>query len=230
MVGGDAVKVWRASRIGGLTLTAALSSVMLERVVTLLGLVLLVTLVEPFLFDRIGDNPAVYVFPLLTVGGIAGVVVLMLLDRLPERWRRWKIVNALAEVAADSRALFLRLRPAVLTLFLGILGPVNLSMAMWFLLRGLGAETSLLDCVTLVPPVILLMTLPISISGWGVREGAMVTAFGFIGVSPEATLVASFIFGLMTMAVAVPGGAVWLASGRDKPEAEQAAAPSDQRA
>jgi uncharacterized membrane protein YbhN (UPF0104 family) len=61
------------------------------------------------------------------------------------------------------------------------------------------------------------MTLPISIAGWGVRETAMVGLFGLIGVPNEGALVLSVLFGLIGIAVAIPGGVVWLAS-RDRGE------------
>ncbi len=40
----------------------------------------------------------------------------------------------------------------------------------------------------LIPPVLLLMMLPISVGGWGVRELSMVGFLGYAGVSSEAAL------------------------------------------
>ena len=82
---------------------------------------------------------------------------------------------------------------------------------------GLDLEVTFLDCLVLVPPVLLIMTIPISIGGWGVREGAMVALFGLIGVPGHGALALSVMFGLVGIAVAVPGGIVWLIS-RDSGE------------
>jgi len=71
-------------------------------------------------------------------------------------------------------------------------------------------EITFLDCFFLVPPVILAMTLPISIAGWGVREGAMIVTLGLVGVPQESALVLSILFGLGTMIAAFPGGIIWL--------------------
>ena len=82
----------------------------------------------------------------------------------------------------------------------------------YVLAAGLEIEISFLDCFFLVPPVILAMTLPISIAGWGVREGAMIVALGLIGVSQESALVLSILFGLGITLAALPGGVIWLFS------------------
>ncbi|MBF0094130.1 MAG: flippase-like domain-containing protein [Alphaproteobacteria bacterium] len=207
-VGGDAVRMWTA-RKSGLTLVHAVNSVILERVATLLGLFFLVTLTEPLLFSRIGDNPAVYVFPVLAVLGVLGVGVLMVLDQLPGRLHRWRLVRAMGYVAGDTRRLFLSPRSSVAVLVFAVLGHVNLSLVVYVLALGLGMGVTFVDCVVLVPPVILIMTIPISIAGWGVREGAMVTAFGFIGIPPEQALALSVLFGLTMTLGTLPGGLIW---------------------
>lgn len=216
-VGGDAVRMWKA-RKAGLSLVHAVNSVMLERIATVLGLVLLVAATEPLLIGRIGDNPALYVFPALTVLGILGTGFLMVLDRLPDVLRRWRLVRGLAYLAGDTRRLFLKLGNVVPILFYSVGGHLNLSLVAYISARALGLDIGLVDCIVLIPPVILITTIPISIAGWGVREGAMVAAFGFIGVAPEHALALSVLFGLINTVAALPGGLVWLGSGNDRGE------------
>ncbi|HMA49145.1 MAG TPA: lysylphosphatidylglycerol synthase transmembrane domain-containing protein, partial [Magnetospirillaceae bacterium] len=74
-VGGDAIRML-ATRRAGLDLGAAINSVMLERGATVYALVLLTTIAEPALLDRLKDAPTVWLFPLLTVGATAGLSVL----------------------------------------------------------------------------------------------------------------------------------------------------------
>ena len=210
-VGGDAVRMW-AARKSGLTLLHAVNSVILERVATLLGLFALVTLTEPILFSRIGDNPAIYIFPALTLIGFLGTGFLMFLDRLPESLRHWRVVRGLGYLASDTRSVFLKFRYGGWSLFYAVLGHLNLSLVVYILSVGLGMNLTFVDCAVLVPPVILIMTIPISIAGWGVREGAMVTAFGFIGVRPELALALSVLFGLSMTVSTLPGGLIWLFS------------------
>jgi glycosyltransferase 2 family protein len=220
-VGGDAVRVYKAYK-GGLSLNCAINGVMLERVATVLGLVLLVVIAAPFFIDRVGPDEAAWIVPfvsLLGVGGVAGLLVLMFLDRLPSKISHWRFVNGLAMLAADSRRVFLSPLNATLALGWSLVGHVNVALMVYLLGLSLGLEVSWLDCMILMPPVLLVMTLPISIAGWGVREQAMVTAFALIGVPGEGALALSILFGLFALLFGLPGGVVWLMSADRKIEA-----------
>jgi uncharacterized membrane protein YbhN (UPF0104 family) len=223
-VGGDAVRMWKARR-EGLSLAVSINSVMLERLVTVFALVLLVAVTQPILLARVPDLPGSWVFPVLTLAGLFGTALLTQLDRLPQSMFRWRAVRGLAQLAADTRRLLYNPRFGLPTLVVALIGHANLSFAVYVLARGLDIDVDVVDCLVLVPPVILIMTLPISIAGWGLRETAIVTAFGFVGVENHAAFVLSVIFGLVTMASALPGGVVWLLSGdtlkRDEIEATE---------
>ena len=229
-IGGDAVRVWFARR-GGLSLASSINSVMLERAVTVFALVLLVCLTEPILMARLPDLPGTWVFPLLLALGVLGILVLASLDKLPVRLHRWRVVRGLVQLAGDTRRLFFHPAWSLATVLMALAGHINLSLAVYVLAVGLGLDVHALDCLVLVPPVVLIVTLPISIAGWGVRETAMVTAFGFVGVAPDAAAVLSILFGVVTALTALPGGVVFLLAGgrRIKQEelAEERAAPAD---
>ncbi len=59
------------------------------------------------------------------------------------------------------------------------------------------------------------MCIPISIAGWGIREGVMVSAFGFFGVLPEQALALSILYGLLLLGVSLPGVIIWYFTGRN---------------
>ncbi|MCH8237952.1 MAG: flippase-like domain-containing protein [Proteobacteria bacterium] len=125
--------------------------------------------------------------------------------------------TARGNLGVDARRVFLRIRHFAPVMALGLLTHVNMSFCVYLLSLGLGLEIGLIDFLVLFHLVILVTTIPISIAGWGVRETAMVGLFGLIGVPAEGALVLSVLFGLIGIAVALPGGAVWLAS-RDRGE------------
>jgi glycosyltransferase 2 family protein len=65
----------------------------------------------------------------------------------------------------------------------------------------------------LIPPVILIATIPVSIAGWGVRESAMVLAFSYAGLAESDGLIISILLGATTFAVGAIGGIIWMTSG-----------------
>jgi uncharacterized membrane protein YbhN (UPF0104 family) len=86
------------------------------------------------------------------------------------------------------------------------------ALSCYVLARGVGAQLTLLDAGILIPPVVLLTAVPISISGWGVREGAMVACLGLAGVPSEQALSVSLLLGAISVILGLVGGAIWLAS------------------
>ncbi len=219
-IGGDAFRMF-LSRKAGVSLQGAVNGVMLERVATVTGLIFLVIITQPFLLARIGDNPAKYAFPALAALAVLGIVFLMLLDRLPQRLQSWKLVRGLGHLATDAKKLFLSPAYALKAISLGVLGNILISFAAYLVARSLAIEVSVLDCLVLIPPVILITTLPISIAGWGVREGAMVAAFAFVGVAEGDAFVMSILFGLTNIVFALPGGLLWLLSDYKREEVEE---------
>jgi uncharacterized membrane protein YbhN (UPF0104 family) len=225
LVGGDAVRVWATVRAGE-PLVIAVNSVMLERASAVLSLLVLVAVTEPLLLARVPDLPGPWVFPLLTLGAVAGIVVLSVMDHLPEKLMRWRAVRALAYLAADTRRVAFHAKTGLSAFGAALLGNINLSLVMWALAVGLHIPVDVVDCLVLVPPVFLVTTLPSSIAGWGVREAAMVTSFGFIGIDGGQSLLLSLVFGILNMVIALPGGIAFLMVGDHSLPKETAGFPS----
>ena len=74
----------------------------------------------------------------------------------------------------------------------------------------MGLDFPLQVYLVLVPPVILLTILPISLAGWGVREGAMVGFFLLVGADKSTVLTFSILYGLVALAASMPGLVVYL--------------------
>jgi uncharacterized protein (TIRG00374 family) len=223
-VGGDAVRMYKARR-EGLSLSAAINGVMLERGATVVALVLLVLATQPLFLPRVSDDSRhwmIIALVLLTIGMVVGLALLMHLDRLPESLRRWRLVKGLGYLAADTRRVFLSPRSFVRAVGWGVIGHFNLALCVYFLVLGMHIDATLVDCVALVPPVILVTTLPISIAGWGVRESAMVVAFGAVGVPEPSALALSILYGLIGIATSLPGGLLWLVNREEIPAEPEA--------
>jgi uncharacterized membrane protein YbhN (UPF0104 family) len=79
-----------------------------------------------------------------------------------------------------------------------------------FCARATGTALPPEAVVTLVPLVLTAMVIPLSVAGWGLREGAAAGLLPLAGVSPEAAVAASLAFGAVILAGSLPGVAVLL--------------------
>ena len=208
-IGGDAVRMWRAHKLG-LELGQAVNSVMIDRLSALVALLLVATVGLPRLHTLLGaGGVAFWIMPAFIVAGALGFAVLMILDRLPPAFMRWRLVAGLARLSADARRALVdrRFGPAVVLISLGI--QISVSSSVWLIALALGLDVGWFDCLIMVPPVMLVSMVPISIAGWGVREGAMITAFGLVGLDTADALALSLVFGVIVSLVGAPGGAIW---------------------
>jgi len=200
-VGGDFVRTAMLARLVGLRL--ATFSVILDRITGLAMLLLMMLVLLPLLAWRIENISAVVGLAAVALGGIAALSALLLLnDKSVPSWLP-KAASLLPEFTAHMReALFSR------ALRLQVVGSGLLvqifSVVLFFVLgRSVGVPLSFLDCLLLVPPALLLSALPVSLSGWGVREGTLAGMFALVGMAPADIVVVSILYGLTGPAIGV---------------------------
>jgi uncharacterized protein (TIRG00374 family) len=215
--GGDVVRAWIVGR-SSRTLARSLTSVAVDRVSALGCLLVLAwagALVDP------QSIPTPLVALLAVASGallVAGLLAMVLLGRrslgsiLPERLR-----SSAAEVAAVLRAYRRDREVQLRALGLGIVFQALIVGSVWALGEGLRLDLGP-AVIAVVTPLVLIATLvPISIAGFGVREGAFVVLLGEVGVATgDATLLSLMTVATLTLA-SLPGG-VALALGGERLE------------
>ena len=208
-LGGDTVRVWQVHG-AGTPLRIAVRSVVIDRLVGLLALAILAGAGLPLLATRVGSGPLWGLAALLAGGGILGVAFLTFAGKPLASLGPERLAGFVADLANDLRTVLGQ--P-------GLVGPVVGSallahcltlVAVMLLAQSLGLTFGLADALALVPSVLIVSVLPISLAGWGVREGTMVAFFsaaGFIGPEPFAI---SILIGLLVLANGLIGGVVWM--------------------
>ncbi|MHA1537432.1 MAG: lysylphosphatidylglycerol synthase transmembrane domain-containing protein [Alphaproteobacteria bacterium] len=209
--GGDAMRMWLVRR-SGLSNAAAINSVLIDRISALVGVILLVAISFPLIAGRINDDAGIAAIWILLAGCTAAVVVAMVLDRvpLPRRLLEFRIAQGIRQLSTDLRGAMTGRTIAVPIIAASVVIQIMVAAMVYGLGVSLGMPIQLLDCIALVPIIILITMVPISIAGWGVREGAMVAGFGYVGLSPVSALSLSLLFGFINLAISLPGGILWL--------------------
>jgi glycosyltransferase 2 family protein len=215
-VGGDVARGWLMYRNNIRVGTAAIS-VILDRVAALTGVAIIILAVTPFFVKVVGRAyfaPAL-IFACLAAAGLLGIVIVAQLDRISVgRLARFRLLNQLATLGAATRQVFLRPTTSIPVLALGVATQLGGSLAAYAIARSLALNVTATECLILMQPVTLLATLPISIGGWGVREAAVVTFFGLVGVAPSAAVLLSVQLGLLAVVLSLPGGLLFLVQRR----------------
>jgi uncharacterized protein (TIRG00374 family) len=221
-VGGDAVRMWQA-RSAGFDLRTAVNSVLIDRVIGLAVVFLITAVSLPRLFEIIGDPRLRWAFIVVVLGGLAGLVGLIVFDRVGEILQRWSLTRALGALSGDFRRVVINAHVGMTVISLSVLIQIVFALVAFLLARSLALPLTAPDCIVLIPPIVLVMAAPVSIAGWGVREGAMVIALGFVGIDSHDALALSVLLGAATVCGALPGGLVWLITGHARPPMKIAA-------
>ncbi len=74
--------------------------------------------------------------------------------------------------------------------------------------RALRVETPWLDLLPLIAPVLVTMLLPITIAGWGIREGAAAALWGSVGLTPAEGVAVSVAYGVLVLLGSLPGAVI----------------------
>ena len=198
------------------------SSILVER---LTGLVVLVALAACALAFRPGHFDDFGLLPLLwlMVAGLTAAVCLAFAvgDGLARRLRRraagkrsvlaLRLMDGGARVAGALAAY--RRRPGALLTALGLSVPFYAVLIgfQFLILAAVGADLTLVEVALIAPVVQLVGLLPLAPNGLGLVEGAFVLFYVQAGVPAELALAAALLRRLLSFAVSLGGGPLWLA-------------------
>ena len=197
---GDAGRALRSRQAAGLM--AAGQAVVFERLAGQIALFVMTAMgfVTTFLV------PGGLEWPPVVAWGVAGLIAAGLIVPLI-LWalvRRGRAVRLARQASALWIALFapqVRARQAALSLATVLCNIAGFGFCIW----AVGVAMPAPAIAALVPLILLAMVIPLTISGWGLREGAAAALFPLAGVSAGDGLAASIAFGLVFLATVLPG-------------------------
>jgi len=147
----------------------------------------------------------------ITGGSLVGLGLLLAATRLPGR-----VGPRLTELARTAAVALVGRRVWLPQLALSAGTTVCILAAFAFCALAVGLNLPVGAILTLVPLILLTMLVPITISGWGLREGAAAALLPLAGATASASLAASVAFGLVGLAAVLPGAAFVWVSGREQ--------------
>ena len=220
--GGDGARIWFLARKGA-GWARATYSVLIDRIVGVLVLALIVLACLPWTMRLIHDPIARTVIFTIGLGAVAASTLFVLIGTRIRPWLdHWTLTRHLS--AASGVAAALCRSPLSMGYIIACSVVIHLLtiVSAWCCVMAIAAPVSFAQVLILLPPVLLISTIPISIAGWGVRESSMIAAFAFAGLAESDGLTLSILFGAAVFVVGLAGGLVWILSGSQVRPATQA--------
>ncbi|WP_420405136.1 lysylphosphatidylglycerol synthase transmembrane domain-containing protein [Nisaea sp.] len=209
-LGGDAYRVWSAGR-GGRGWGRAVCSVLLDRVAALMVLVLLLAAMLPHLATILPDGPVTESLVMLVLVAIVVMPVGFALARPVGRLLdRMRFLRKLAPIAMNANLLWSEGGASLRIAVFGLMTQLSTAACVWLIALAAGADIGFFTMLGLTLPVLLTLAVPISIAGWGVREGAMIFALGLVGIPAESGLLISLVWGALSLTGGVISGVAFL--------------------
>jgi len=227
-LGSDALRIWKIQR-SGTPLPIAIEAVTLDRITGVVVNHLLLVGSLPWLLIVVTDGRLRAGLITLAAAGIAGIGVMLALGvlhgrtgltkKLVRRFAGNRVIPLLTRMSTIGRH-FLTPRWALVKAAMLSLLVALMNTSMFFvILYGLQVDpTVAIGCALIVPAILEIAMLPISIAGWGVREGAAIVAFGHLGVPAAVSFATSVIFALILLTLGLIGGLFWLLDTHEKRE------------
>ncbi len=205
-VGSDLIRVYLLKK-NGIKLGDSFVSVVVERLFGLLSLAVSLVFFVPLfaikysLGDLLLHQVALVFFIFCFVLTSLAFCILFLRKRLG----RSKVVASVYKVLKTAWKLGCSSLRVVWCFFITIFGYTLLGGALFFVAKSFGANLFLIDAIAIVSISFFLLAIPISIAGWGVREGILIFLLVESGMFYDNAVSLSFAFGVLFLLAALPG-------------------------
>lgn len=216
-IGGDVVRIWDGSRYSQSRSIARSSAVILvERLTGVLVLLVFAAAASLFRIELAHRFPVIWIALILGFAGLILIAAMFspvfarLIRILPDRgWG--KKARAKAEEFHDALVSYRR-QPGPLSqaLFWALLLQINVVFHYWFIGRALHLAIPLVDYFIFIPIVHLILLIPITINGLGLREVSYMEIFAFYGVSAGAAVSFSLLDVAFLLILGLTGGIIYI--------------------
>ena len=203
---GDAVRVLRARR-AGMPVSRGAISVLLDRAIGLASILVLtpfaLALAPPFT----GASEQITIIAVAAAGLFAlGFSFLYFAAPFFRRFERYRVGRFLSFTSEVFRTFVRAPRTSVVAIAASFMGYGIAAGALAYAATAISVPMSYLPALVTIGVVSLTALIPISVGGWGMREGAIVLILGMFDIGPADALGISIIYGIALTLVGLLGG------------------------
>jgi hypothetical protein len=206
--------------------------VVVDRLIGLLALFVIALIMMGLFYRRVFEDPKLFWFAMATLAVVVSTVLITVIglwrgfaDKLPglrswlEKLPRYNTMRRMVEAYRVYT-----MHPAILTRTILISFTVHVFSMLSIVCvgHGLGVRSaSLIDYFLYLPIINSVTAVPITISGFGVREGMYIKMFREVNVAEPVALVMSLLGYLAALFWSIVGGGFFLTHRKELPPTEQ---------
>ncbi|GAB5506228.1 MAG: lysylphosphatidylglycerol synthase transmembrane domain-containing protein [Rhizobiaceae bacterium] len=207
----------------GHSVAIGLQSVVLDRGLGIIAIILLVLASVALAWGRIvGEGAGLVLLLIVPTAGMLALFLMDFLERLGVRINSTlfgdsrvgvlvgKLIAFVAELSRSSRRLMFRGWRGPMSLAISIGIQLAHGLVLYCCARMVAMEVSLADVLLVLPPALLIAAMPITIGGWGVREGALSGGLVLIGYPSDGALSLAVLYGAILTVGGVMCALGWL--------------------
>ncbi len=214
IIGGDAVKAYYLNKeinkdvsikgLQGLSFTSiSIASVFMDRYIGFVSLLIIAIFAYPFGMVYFRGSYIEWILPLIILAFLTGTVALFVF-KLGSRIRWMKGFYEYLRYYRRKKVILLQ------CLFLSLLLQIVIISSAYIISKGLGLEVPLYFLFIIIPIISVISSIPVSISGLGVREASFVLLLAPLGVTQAQAITLSLTWFLSFAAGSLPGLFVYL--------------------
>jgi len=207
-IGGDAIRVLDVAATGHRK-RDAFTGVFVDRLLGLTGL-LTMTFVASLLTPELLPSGIYIIINLIVLSGLCGFIAVLFFHRF-SLFERWRIGRYFMRTSSKLMTVMRGIKNSSIQMSLGIIIHILSMLNIYCIGIGVGLEFDFVTYLVIVPPAILLTLIPVSLAGWGVREGALIGLFTLLEADKSIILSLSVLYGMILIVASLPGLQVYLA-------------------
>lgn len=214
--GGDVVRIWDGSRYSHSLLKSS-AIVIVERFTGVIVLLTFATVVSFSRLDMAQGLPIIWISLLIGLMGLSAAslfftpVASYFLEKIPEKGLWLKFKSKILEFRRVVLVYKNKKRAFFLALFWAFLLQVNVILHYYLAGKAFHLEIPLLDYFIFIPIILLILTIPVTIGGLGLREVLFIQIFATYGIAEHVafsfSLIADFVFALI---IGIIGGIIFI--------------------
>ncbi len=214
--GGDLVRIWDGSQYSKSILKSS-AIILVERLTGIIVLLLFVLTASLIRIDMAQKVPVIWIA--LSVG-ILGLLLIIgffmpfsekLIAIIPEKGFFKSIKDKIIDFRGSVFVYKKKKAALIKALFWAFLLQINVILHYYLVGKALNLSPAVLDYFVFIPIVLIILIIPVTIGGHGLREGAYTKIFAFYGISGAAAIAFSAIADIaFTLIIGILGGIIYI--------------------